>query len=277
MCSAVIAEPFGGAVTEVGSVAVVWALVHAMGLLWSITPGIPRKHAQWGPAKGTSKKLWSSWVQSVGEVLAEQNERRRREPGAPWTTSQWDEVAMGSRKYQRGRRVRQSGVQWALTGVRISPDSQRMEEMDCTFVPTRSAADMGSIMRRRLEDVPGATVTTDCHRSYPAILQQLPHVTHMTVNHSQTLQDPVTSAHTNHVEGVHSILKRETRMQFQRMPSVPPSGQPRYLDLVLWRANSRFRDCSERRKPEFLAEFMCALHARPSGRDGADQRRCARQ
>ena len=71
---------------------------------------------------------------------------------------------MGSRKYQRGRRVRQSGVQWALTGVRIFPDSQRMEEMDCTFVPSRSAAEMGSIMRRRLEDVPCVTVTTDGHR-----------------------------------------------------------------------------------------------------------------
>ena len=57
-------------------------------------------------------------------------ERDDEESQGPWTTSQWDEVTMGlTQKNQRGRRVRQSGVQRTLTGVRISPDSQRMEEM----------------------------------------------------------------------------------------------------------------------------------------------------
>ena len=35
---------------------------------------------------------WSRWVRSVGEVIAEANERVRREKPVSWATSQWDEV-----------------------------------------------------------------------------------------------------------------------------------------------------------------------------------------
>ena len=47
------------------------------------------------------------------------------------------------------------GVQWALTGVRMSTESQWLKEVDCTFV------NMASSMRWRLDDVPDATETTD--------------------------------------------------------------------------------------------------------------------
>ena len=57
--------------------------VSALGLLWTIVEGIPYKFAMTATAKGVSAHTWSLWVRSVGEVLAESNERARlREAGA---------------------------------------------------------------------------------------------------------------------------------------------------------------------------------------------------
>ena len=49
----------------------------------------------------------------AGEVV----ERERRSPDAAYQFCQVDETAYSVRKHHRGRRVRKSGVQWALTMV----------------------------------------------------------------------------------------------------------------------------------------------------------------
>ena len=98
--------------------------VTAMGLLWSIVSGVPFKFAKFDAARGVSGACWSRWVRSVGEVIAGANERVRCEKPVSWATSQWDEVCFGSRKCQRGKRVRHSGPQWALTSVHVDGDAQ---------------------------------------------------------------------------------------------------------------------------------------------------------
>ena len=103
-----------------------------MGLVWSIVEGHPYKFAKAGAAKGVSAQTWSLWVRSIGEVLAEANERSRREQHVSWSVSQWDEVAFGSRKYQKGKRVRHGGAQWALTGVRV--EDGRTREVECRLL-----------------------------------------------------------------------------------------------------------------------------------------------
>ena len=122
-------------------------------------------------------------VSSVGAVhwgsALETNEKRRRGGAQQWTSSRWDEVAMGTRKYHRERRVRQSGVQWAVTGVHVDPESGKTLEIDCQFVPNKTAAALRSHVEARLASVQGASASTDAFRAYPGIMQSLG-VTHET-------------------------------------------------------------------------------------------------
>ena len=183
--------------------------VQAMGVVWSVVSGIPFKHAKNTAAKGVTKDCWSRWVRSIGEVLCEENEKCHRANTTAWKESQWDEVAFGTRKYQRGRRQRQSGVQWAVTGVRVHPETKQLMEVDCHFVRNRSAAEMAPHILSDVSSVDRPVVTTDRWAAYPTILSVVKGAEHMTVNHSETFKDPVTGAHTNHVEGAHSLMKRE--------------------------------------------------------------------
>ena len=66
-----------------------------------------------------NKNTWSSYIQYVGIVLRETLERNRRDPEQKYELAQWDETAFGKRKYERGKRVRKAGVQWALTVVKF--------------------------------------------------------------------------------------------------------------------------------------------------------------
>ena len=83
---------------------------------------------------------------------------------------QWDEVAMGTRKYHRGRRVRQSGVQWAVTGAHVDFENGKTLEIDCQFIPNRTAAALRPHVEARLACVQGALASTDAFRAYPAIM-----------------------------------------------------------------------------------------------------------
>ena len=89
----------------------------------------------------------------------------------------------------------------AVTGVRVHPETKQLMEVDCHFVRNRSAADMAPHILSRVSS-----------------LSVVSGAEHMTVNHSETFKDPVTGAHTNHVEGAHSLMKRESRVQFPASP-----------------------------------------------------------
>ena len=108
-------------------------VVHLVGTVWS-SAGCDGFECL-ANIKGVSAQIWigASGFVSVGEVLAEANERSRSEQHVSWSVSQWDEVAFGSRKYHKGKRVRHSGAQWALTGVRV--EDGRTREVECHFVP----------------------------------------------------------------------------------------------------------------------------------------------
>ena len=110
----------------------------------------------------------------------------------------------------------------------------------------------------RLQDVGDPVMHTDCHRAYPNIAGRLHNVTHETVNHSQNFKDPVSGVHTNNVEGIHATLKKDSRTQFGRLPSVR-NGHVHYLDLVVWRTHARLRACEQGTDSQFLVNFLLAL------------------
>ena len=88
--------------------------------------------------------------------------------------------------------------------------------------------------------VEGGSASADAFRAYPGIMRSLG-VTH-DVAHSQNFRDPVTGVHTNSVEGMHSVMKKDSRVQFCRLPSVK-AAKVQYLDLVVWRTNVRLTSC----------------------------------
>ena len=45
-----------------------------------------------------------------------------------------DETAFGSRKYEKGKRLREGGTQWALTFVEVGPDGKTVY-LDIVFLP----------------------------------------------------------------------------------------------------------------------------------------------
>ena len=71
---------------------------------------------------------------------------------------------------------------------------------------------------------------TDCWRAYPPAARAA-QVEHLTVNHSKGFKDAETGIHTNNVEGIHGVIKRDAYAQFSRLPYLTKEGSTYYLDL----------------------------------------------
>ena len=82
-----------------------------------------------------NKNTWTSYVKYIGMVCGESLERVRRDPGEKYYWAQWDETAFGKRKYHRGSRVRNGGVQWALTAIEVDPITGKSKALDIQFLP----------------------------------------------------------------------------------------------------------------------------------------------
>lgn len=183
-----------------------------------------------------NKNTWTSYVKYVGMVCGEALERIRRDPGEKYYWAQWDETAFGKRKYHRGSRVRNGGVQWALTAIQVDPISGKSEALDIQFLPLnqRSADQITPLIVQRMR--PGGTIFTDCWKAYP-IAAKAAKCQHKTVNHSEGFINRETGVHTNNVEGIHATLKKDARKQFGRLPYLTSDGKPYYIDICNWRVN----------------------------------------
>ena len=126
---------------------------------------------------------------------------------------------------------------------------------------TGTAAALRPHIEARLAGVQGAIASTDAFRAYAGIMQSLG-ATHDVVKHSQKFRDPVTGVHTNSVEDMHNVMKRDRRVQFCSLPSVE-AAKVQYLDLVVWRANVRLATKSNGEKSQLMTKFMhelCSWH-----------------
>ena len=183
-----------------------------------------------------NKNTWTSYVKYVGMICGEALERNRRDPAEKYDLAQWDETAFGKRKYHRGSRVRNGGVQWALTAIQVDPITGKSEALDIQFLPLnkRSADQITPLIVQRMK--PGGTILTDCWKAYP-IAAKAAKCMHKTVNQSVVFINKETGVHTNNVEGIHATLKVDARKQFNRLTFLTPDGKPYYIDLVNWRVN----------------------------------------
>ena len=179
--------------------------------------------------------------------------RDRLNPNKKFLNSEADEVAFGSRKYYRGRRVRKhTGVQWGLTIVSVCPVTNSPLQIDLQMLKynTRSAEVITPLIVQRCS--PGGTLTTDCWKAYPAAAKAAG-VVHKTVNHSVEFVNRETGECTNRVEGLHRVLKKDSRSQFDRLPYLTQYGETYYLDLLVFRCNCRLQ------KQHIFIQFADAL------------------
>ena len=146
-----------------------------------------------------------------------------------YSNVQWDETVFGKRKYRRGRRVRKYGVQQGLTVVEVDPATDKTLALDLQFLPynKRTAENIVPLIVQRMKT--GGLIVTDCWRAYPAAALA-DEVIHLTVNHSKAFQNPEIGAHTNNVECIHAVLKRDGCQQFGRLPYLTSKGESYYLD-----------------------------------------------
>ena len=191
-----------------------------------------------------NKNTWTRYVKDVGMVCAEDLERNRRDPRRKFCNAQWDESAFGNRKYERGKRVRLCGVQWALSCVDVDPQTGKTKYVDIQFLPynKRNTDNIVPLVVQRM--MPGGTMQTDMWKVYPRAAEAAG-CEHLTVNHSKHFKDPDTGVHTNNVEGIHGTIKRCARSQFGRLPSLSDDGFTNYLDLLVWVTNVRLTKVPE--------------------------------
>ena len=230
--------------------------VRSMCMLYCIVNGHPYVHCK--EFHNCGKNVWTKYVRDVGLVVGEINEARFQHPVC-WDWGQFDEVAFGTRKYHRGKRVRKSGVQWALTGVKMDPYYHKPQEVICKFLPynRRGCDEIVPIVTKRMEV--GSTLETDCWRAYPKAAKDSHCREHLTVNHSKTFKEYETGANTNAVEGIHGMMKRDCRHQFYRLPSIKEDGECMYIDLIAWRTNLKINAKRKGTSANLFAAFLLGL------------------
>ena len=186
-----------------------------------------------------NKNTFTSFVKDVGLVCAEALERNRRDPNSRYLHAQADETAFGRRKYRKGKRVRKRGVQWGLTILHYDPSARPRKALnvDLQFLPgnKRTIETLTPPIVQRM--LPGGTLTTDGWRAYEEAAR-VAGVTHIVVNHKKEWVT-IEGENTNGAEGIHSVVKKDARSQFGRLPYLTADGRTYYLDLLIWRANAR--------------------------------------
>ena len=106
-----------------------------------------------------------------------------------------DECLLHRRKYNVGR-LKESG--WVLGGVERPQEKDVKPRIFLISIPDRSRESIEKAIQEWVE--PGTIIITDCLRSYDHLEELGYH--HFNVNHSENFVDPVTSAHTERIEGL---------------------------------------------------------------------------
>ena len=97
------------------------------------------------------------------------------------------------------------------------------------IVPDRRAVTLLPIIQAHVQ--PGTVIHSDCWASYRRVSSLTNVASHSTVNHSIEFVNPVTGAHTQHIESYWNRIK----IKLKRMRGVTEDQLPSYLDEFMWR------------------------------------------
>ena len=154
-------------------------------------------HAQVSPKTVVD---WYNFCREVCLVILEQDQHQVI--GGPGVIVEIDESKFGKRKYHKGKRV--DGV-WVFGGI------ERDNKANCFFfvLEDRSADTLIPLILDHIR--PGSIIISDLWKGYSRL--SFLGYEHLTVNHKKEFKNPITGAHTNHIETTwHSlkIMKRKS-------------------------------------------------------------------
>lgn len=171
------------------------------------------------------------------------------------TQHQGDETAYSGSKYGRGKPTCIGATQWYQTIVLLYNTGKRSKKTgdevfkvaDFAIIPVADRK-AHTLLTNIAKCVPvGRKIVTDCWRAYHGLGQKYEY---QCVNHKKHFKDPVTKAHTNHVESLHRHLKAELT------GSLGKDSQSRVIRVMASAALYRGRKLINQSSP-----FLSALQA----------------
>ena len=153
-------------------------------------------------------------------------------------TVEVDETYVGGKEKNKHARDRVGGTQGGKGKAVVLGLLDRDGDLRTVHTTNLRGANVKGITAGHVE--PGSTVMTDEHVSFVGLAK---HYTHLTVNHSRGEYARDGGVHTNSIEGVWSLLKRQI---IGIHHFVSKKHLSRYLDEMTWRFNRRRQREGER-------------------------------
>lgn len=147
---------------------------------------------------GTSAQTVSRVINKMQKRLKDAYNSIPKTIGGPGIIVEIDESKFGKVKYHRGHRV--EGV-WVFGMVERTPERRII----MVQVENRKKTTLEALIAKYVH--PQSTIHSDCWRAYDKLCEIVEN--HRTVNHSECFVDPVTSVHTNTIEGNWSGVKNQ--------------------------------------------------------------------
>ena len=115
---------------------------------------------------------WTNWVSAVAEGYEYQRVETMK---GTWHHMEADETAFSARKYHLGRRVRKEGTVWITVCIKLDkPDKGRkVLSVAAKILENLQRQHMLELIMKLSSNLPGATISTDAHKSYASIGQSV--------------------------------------------------------------------------------------------------------
>ena len=143
-----------------------------------------------------------------------------------------DETQYVKRKNNQGRIMPNSDI-WIFGGI-----CRETGKIFATQVPDRTATTLLPIIQDNINDQ--TMIYSDCWSSYNGIPALPEGYSHRTVNHSQNFVDPITHAHTQHIERYWLTMKEMKR----RYKGFPREEVDSHIAEAVWRHNEGVNDAN---------------------------------
>lgn len=155
-------------------------------------------------------------------------ERQSGAIGGPDKIVEIDESLFSKRQGNAGRMLPQ---QWVFGGI-----CRETRECFLERVADRTAQTLIAVIRRRI--LPGSIIYSDCWRGYSRRDLEESGYTHLTVNHTYNFVDPITGAHTQHIERLWGLAKWRNK----RHRGTARHHMDSYFAEFMWRNTRRVED-----------------------------------
>ncbi len=156
-----------------------------------------------------------------------------------------DETYVGGKEKNKHADKRTPGSQGGANKSVVLGVLKRDGDLRTEVVKDTKAKTVQGVVRKNV--MPGSVVMTDEHRSYSGLKADY---THFTVNHSAGEYVIAKVIHTNSIESVWALLKRQI-VGIHHF--VSPKHLPKYVNEITWRFNRRDMDASDRMNEIFMS------------------------